>query len=63
MVSALGVGLGFLLAMVLFCGIRGRIQEYEVPKPFRGLAATLIAASFVSLAFMGFGGIVENIFA
>ena len=62
MVSALGVGLGFLLAMVLFCGIRGRINEKHVPKPFRGLAATLIAASFVSLAFMGFGGIVENIF-
>ena len=62
MVSALGVGLGFLLAMVLFCGIRGRINEQEVPAPFRGLGATLIAASFVSLAFMGFGGIVENIF-
>ena len=62
MVSALGVGLGFLLAMVLFCGIRGRINEGKVPKPFRGLGATLIAASFVSLAFMGFGGIVENIF-
>ena len=62
MVSALGVGLGFLLAMVLFCGIRGRINEQKVPAPFRGLGATLIAASFVSLAFMGFGGIVENIF-
>ena len=62
MVSALGVGLGFLLAMVLFCGIRGRINEQEIPAPFRGLGATLIAASFVSLAFMGFGGIVENIF-
>ncbi len=62
MVSALGVGLGFLLAMVLFCGLRSRINEGNVPKPFRGLAVTLIAASFVSLAFMGFGGIVENIF-
>ena len=62
MVSALGVGLGFLLAMVLFCGIRGRIDETNVPRPFRGLAVTLIAASFVSLAFMGFGGIVENLF-
>ena len=63
MVSALGVGLGFLLALVLFCGLRSRINEGNVPKPFRGLAVTLIAASFVSLAFMGFGGVVENIFA
>ena len=62
MVCALGVGLGFLLAMVLFSGLRSRINEYGVPVPFRGLPVTLIAASFISLAFMGFGGIVENIF-
>ena len=62
MVCALGVGLGFLLAMVLFCGLRSRIDETNVPAPFRGLGVTLIAASFISLAFMGFGGIVENIF-
>jgi electron transport complex protein RnfA len=63
MVSSLGCGLGFLLAMVLFSGVRSRINEANIPAPFRGLAVTLIAASFVSLAFMGFGGIVENIFA
>ena len=63
MVSSLGCGLGFLLAMVLFSGLRSRIDESNVPAPFRGLAVTLIAASFISLAFMGFGGIVENIFA
>ena len=62
-VSSLGCGLGFLLAMVLFSGLRSRIDESTVPVPFRGLAVTLIAASFISLAFMGFGGIVENIFA
>ena len=63
MVSTLGCGLGFLLAMVLFSGVRSRINESNIPAPFRGLAVTLIAASFISLAFMGFGGIVENIFA
>ena len=63
MVSSLGCGLGFLFAMVLFSGVRSRIDESEIPAPFRGLAVTLIAASFLSLAFMGFGGIVENIFA
>lgn len=62
-VSSLGCGLGFLLAMVLFSGLRSRIDESNIPAPFKGLATTLIAASFISLAFMGFGGIVENIFA
>ena len=62
MVSALGVGLGFLLAMILFAGLRSRIEESKMPAAFRGLPTTLIAASFISLAFMGFGGIVENIF-
>ena len=63
MVSSLGVGLGFLLAMVLFSGLRSRIDETNIPKPFRGLAVTLIAASFISLAFMGFAGIVDALFA
>ncbi len=62
-VSSLGCGIGFLLAMVLFSGLRSRIDETGIPAPFRGLAVTLIAASFISLAFMGFGGIVETIFA
>ena len=63
MVSSLGVGLGFLLAMVLFSGIRSRIDETGIPRPFRGIAITLIAASFISLAFRGFAGIVDNLFA
>lgn len=63
MVSSLGCGLGFLLAMVLFAGLRSRIDESNVPRPFRSLAVTLIAASFVSLAFMGFAGIVDTLFA
>ena len=62
-VNSLGCGLGFLLAMVLFSGIRSRIEESEIPESFKGLPVTLIAASFVSLAFFGFAGIVENLFA
>lgn len=62
MVSSLGCGLGFLLAMVIFAGVRSRIEESHIPERFRGLPATLIAASFVSLAFFGFEGIVENLF-
>ncbi len=62
MVSSLGVGLGFLFAMVVFSGVRSKIDESEIPERFRGLPVTLIAASFVSLAFFGFEGVVENIF-
>ena len=61
MVSSLGCGVGFLLAMVLFSGVRSRIDEEKVPKYLKGLPVTLIAASFVSLAFFGFAGIVENL--
>ena len=63
MVSALGCGLGFMLAMVLFSGVRSRIDESDIPEHFKGLPATLIAASFLSLAFFGFEGIVENLFS
>ncbi len=62
MVSSLGVGLGFLFAMVVFSGVRSKIDESEIPERFRGLPVTLIAASFVSLAFFGFEGVVENLF-
>lgn len=62
-VNSLGCGLGFLLAMVLFSGVRSKISESEIPESFKGLPATLIAASFVSLAFFGFAGIVDNLFA
>lgn len=61
MISSLGVGLGFLLAMVLFAGVRGRIENCPSPKAFKGLPVTLIAASIVALAFYGFSGVVENL--
>lgn len=63
LVSSLGCGLGFLLAMVLFSGVRSRIDETRIPKALRGLPSTLIAASFLSLAFFGFAGIIDNLFA
>ena len=61
MVSSLGVGLGFLLAMVLFAGVRSRIENCPAPKCFKGIPITLIAASIVALAFYGFAGVVENL--
>lgn len=61
MVSTLGVGLGFLLAMVLFAGVRSRIENCPSPKCFKGIPITLVAASIVALAFFGFEGVVENL--
>ena len=63
MVSSLGVGLGFLFAMVLFAGVRSRIENCPSPESIKGLPITLIAASIVSLAFFGFSGIVETMLA
>ena len=63
MVSSLGVGLGFLLAMVLFAGVRSRVDYAPAPKAFKNLPVTLIAASIVAMAFYGFSGVVENILA
>jgi len=60
MVSSFGVGLGFWLAMVLFAGVRSRIENCPSPNSFKGLPITLIAASIVALAFFGFSGVVEG---
>ena len=60
MFSSLGVGLGFLLAMVLFAGVRSRIENCPSPKAMQGLPITLVAASIVSMAFFGFSGVIGN---
>ena len=63
MVSSLGCGLGFLLAMVLFAGVRSRLDSDKIPESFKGLPVTLMAASIVSMSFIGFGGVIEKLFA
>ncbi len=55
-VNALGAGLGFLLAMVMFAGVRERLESAEVPETLKGLPITLVAASIVSVSFLGFQG-------
>lgn len=62
MVSSLGCGIGFLLAMVLFAGVRSRIEDANPPESFKGLPITLVSASIVALSFMGFAGLVDGIF-
>lgn len=56
--NAISAGLGFLLAMVLFAGVRSRMESCKITKSFEGVPITLIAASIVSLAFMGFSGMI-----
>ena len=62
MVNSLGSGLGFFLAMVMFSGVRSKIEGADIPESFKGLPVTLVAASITSLSFLGFGGVVENMF-
>jgi Na+-translocating ferredoxin:NAD+ oxidoreductase subunit A len=62
-VHGLGAGLGFLLAMVLFAGVRSRLERADVPRFMKGLPITLVSASFVSISFIGFKGLIEKIFS
>ena len=59
LVNAVFSGVGFALAMVIFSGVRSRVDDAdsETPKMFRGVPATLIAAAIVSMSFLGFGGL------
>ena len=61
MINSLGSGLGFMLAMVMFSGVRSKLEGADIPKSFKGLPITLVAASITSLSFMGFGGVIENL--
>ena len=62
MLTSLGCGLGFFLAMVLFSGVHSRVAVAKPPKSFEGLPITLVSAAIVSLSFFGFAGIITNLF-
>ena len=55
--NALGAGLGFMLAMLLFSGVRERLETADIPEFMKGLPITLVSAALVSLSFLGFAGI------
>lgn len=63
LLNSVGAGIGFMLAMVIFSGVRSRLEGADIPKFLQGLPIVLIAASIVSLSFMGFTGLVDGIFA
>lgn len=56
-VSGFGTAVGYTLAIVLLAGVRSRLDEESVPKPFRGAPLVLLSAALMSIAFMGFSGI------
>lgn len=61
LINAFGSGVGFLVAMVLFAGVRERLEDCDIPQCFRGLPITLVAASLVAVSFLGFNGLVDRL--
>ena len=59
LVNSFGAGVGFLLAMIIFSGMRSKLEgNNAIPESFKGVPITLVTAAFLSLGFMGFGGLV-----
>lgn len=58
-INGLSSGVGFMLAMVLMAGIRERLERADIPHFFRGAPLTFIIASLLSVAFLGFSGLVK----
>ncbi len=56
-ISGVGTGLGYTLAIILLASIRTRIEESEIPAPFRGAPIVLLCAALMAIAFMGFSGL------
>ena len=56
----IGAGLGFCLVMILFAGLRERLAVADVPVPFKGAAIALVTAGLMSMAFIGFAGVIRN---
>lgn len=63
LVNAFGAGIGFMVAMVIFAGVRERLELCDVPNFLKGLPITLIAASLVAVSFLGFNGIIDRLLA
>lgn len=62
MFNSLGAGLGYFLGMVLFNGVRQKVEVANIPESFKGIPITLCAASIMSVSFMGFSGLATGLF-
>ena len=58
-VNGFGAGIGFTLSIVLFAGIRERLELADIPESFKGFPITLISAGLMSIAFLGFSGLIK----
>ncbi|MCR4640155.1 RnfABCDGE type electron transport complex subunit A [Ruminococcus sp.] len=58
-INALFGGLGFMIVLIIFSGVRKKLEYADIPETFKGVPATLIAASIVSISFMGFAGLIK----
>ncbi|MBQ2263859.1 MAG: RnfABCDGE type electron transport complex subunit A [Oscillospiraceae bacterium] len=56
--NAVCVGMGFTLSLIIFAGVRSKLENADIPETFKGIPATLIAASIVSLSFSAFSGMI-----
>lgn len=59
LINAIFAGVGFSLALILFSGVRSKLETADIPETFKGIPSTLIAASIVSLSFMAFSGLIS----
>ncbi len=57
-VYSVASGLGFTMALVLFSGIREKLETCDIPESFKGMPISMVAAALVSVAFFGFAGLV-----
>ncbi len=58
-INGFGAGAGFTLAIVIFAGIRERLELADIPEAFKGFPITLISAGLMSIAFLGFTGLIK----
>ena len=62
LVNSFGGGVGFMIAMIMFAGVRERMEDCDIPERLQGLPITLVAAALTSCSFLGFSGLIDNIF-
>ena len=62
LINSFGGGVGFMIAMIMFAGVRERMEDCDIPEKLQGLPITLVAAALTSCSFLGFSGLIDNIF-
>lgn len=60
-VNSFGAGMGFMVAMVIFAGVRKKLETCDIPESLQGLPITLVSASLVAVSFLGFSGLVDRL--